>query len=213
MRTLVHCTARRPALAMGLLSGSYTTPEDFVREGFVASVEERGYAARIVIAEVRAAYFSDGSVVRRIHEEVVSPALEAGARRVWLAGVSLGGLAGLGYAAHHGDAIERLVLLSPYPGTREVLDEIDAAGGLALWQPAGDGVEDAERDAWAWLRDHDGHAPPRVDCYFGTGDRFAGGQRRIASCLPAAAVHEVAGGHGWNDWRGMWTDFLARNRP
>jgi pimeloyl-ACP methyl ester carboxylesterase len=213
MRTLVHCTAGRPALALGLLSGSYTTPEDFVREGFVASVEEHGYAARIVMAEVRAAYFSDGTVVRRIQAAVVAPALAAGAQRVWLAGISLGGLACLGYAARHGDEVERLVLLSPYPGTRETLDEIDAAGGLAQWQPADDGVESTERDAWAWLRDHDGHAPPRVDCYFGSGDRFAEGQRRIASCLPAAAVHEVAGGHEWNDWRGMWTDFLARNHP
>jgi len=213
MRTLVHCTARRPALALGLLSGSYTTPEDFVREGFVASVEERGYEARIVMAEVRAAYFSDGTVVRRIQDEVVDPALAAGARRVWLAGISLGGLACLGYAARHGGEVERIILLSPYPGTRETLGEIDAAGGLAQWQPADDGAESAEREAWAWLRDHDGHAAPRVDCYFGSGDRFAEGQRRIASCLPATAVHEVAGGHEWNDWRGMWTDFLARNRP
>jgi len=213
MRTLVHCTASRPALALGLLSGSYTTPEDFFREGFVAAVEERGYAVRIVMAEVRAAYFSDGSIVRRIRDEVVEPARAAGAQRIWLAGISLGGLASLAYAAHHGADAERIVLLSPYPGTRETLDEIDAAGGLAQWQPAADGEENAERDAWAWLRVHDGHAPPRVDCYFGSGDRFAGGQRRIASCLPAAAVHEVAGGHEWNDWRGMWTDFLARNPP
>jgi pimeloyl-ACP methyl ester carboxylesterase len=213
MRTLVHCTASRPALALGLLSGSYTAPEDFLREGFVAAVEERGYAVRIVMAEVRAAYFSDGSVVRRIRDEVVEASRAAGAQRIWLAGISLGGLACLGYAARHDGDVERIVLLSPYPGTRETLDEIDAAGGLAQWQAAADGEENAERDAWAWLRDHDGHAPPRVDCYFGSGDRFAGGQRRIASCLPAAAVHEVAGGHEWNDWRGMWTDFLARNPP
>jgi pimeloyl-ACP methyl ester carboxylesterase len=213
MRTLVHCTASRPALALGLLSGSYSTPEDFVREGFVASVAERGYAVRIVMAEMRAAYFSDGSVVRRIREQVVEPARAEGAERIWLAGISLGGLACLGYAAHHGRDLERIVLMSPYPGTRETLDEIDAAGGLAHWRPADDGEENAERDAWGWLRDHDGHAPPRVDCYFGSGDRFAGGQRRIASCLAAASVHEVAGGHEWNDWRRMWTDFLARNRP
>lgn len=213
MRTLVHCTGSRPALALGLLSGSYSTPEDFVREGFVASVEERGYAARIVMAETRAAYFSDGSVVRRIQDEVVEPSRAEGARRIWLAGISLGGLACLGYAARHGSEVERIVLLSPYPGTRETLDEIDAAGGLDHWQPADDGAENAERDAWAWLRAHDGHAPPRVDCYFASGDRFADGQRRIASCLPAAAVHERPGGHEWNDWRGMWTDFLTRNRP
>jgi pimeloyl-ACP methyl ester carboxylesterase len=211
MRTLAHTSGNRPALAVGLLSGSYSTPEDFVREGFVASLEERGIEAWIVMAEMRAAYFSDGSVVRRIHEAVVEPAHARGIGRLWLAGVSLGGLACLSYAARHARDVERIVLMSPYPGTREVLREIDAAGGLAAWQ-ATPGEEDPERDAWAWLRDHDRNGP-RVDCYFGSGDRFVEGQRRIARCLPATAVHEVEGGHEWKDWRGMWTDFLTRNRP
>jgi len=211
MRTLEHTTASGPEVAVGLLSGSYSTPEDFVREGFPKAVEDRGIAAWLVMAEVRAAHFSDGSVVRRIRESVVEPALARGHRRVWLAGISLGALAALSYAARHGGDLERIVLMSPYPGTREVLREIDAAGGLAAWRPE---ALDAnpERDAWAWLRDR-GTRGPRVDCYFARGDRFAEGQRRIARCLPGSAVHEVDGGHEWNDWRGMWSDFLARNRP
>lgn len=211
MRTLIHAAGERPAIAVGLLSGSYSTPEDFVREGFPQALERRGIAARIVMAEVRASWFSDGSVVQRVRETVVEPARAQGLSRVWLVGISLGGLACLAYAARHGEEIERMALLSPYPGTREVLREIDAAGGLAQWRPA-DAESNPEREAWAWLRDH-GRNAPRVDCYFASGDRFAEGQRRIARCLPAAAVHEVAGGHEWRDWRAMWDDFLERNRP
>ncbi len=210
MRTLVHTTGDRPVLALGLLSGSYAAPEDFVREGFVADVQARGIAAWIAMAEVRAAHFSDGSLVDRIRASVVEAARAQGIERLWLAGVSLGGLACLSYAARHAADVERIVLLSPYPGTREVLREIDAAGGLAAWDPE-DGEASPEREAWAWLRDRG--TTPRVDCYFGAGDRFAEGQRRIARCLPAAAVHETAGGHDWTDWRAMWTDFLSRNGP
>lgn len=211
MRTLEHATAGRPAVALALLSGSYGTPEDFVREGFVAAVEARGIAAWIAMAEVRAAWFSDGSIVERIRESVVGRARGLGLSRVWLAGVSLGGLAALAYAARHAGDLERIVLLSPYPGTREVLGEIDDAGGLDAWEPAERGV-DPEQDAWAWLRDR-GPESPAVDCYFGSGDRFVEGQRRIAERLPAHAVHESDGGHEWEEWRRMWTDFLERNAP
>jgi pimeloyl-ACP methyl ester carboxylesterase len=211
MRTLIHVAGARPVIAMGLLSGSYSTPEDFVREGFPQAVEERGFAARITMAEMRAAWFSDGSVVQRVRDSVVEPARALGMSRLWLVGISLGGLACLAYAAHHGRQIERMALLSPYPGTREVLREIDGAGGLAQWRaPQADA--NPERDAWTWLRDH-GRGAPRVDCYFASGDRFAEGQRRMADCLAPAAVHEAAGGHEWRDWRAMWDDFLERNRP
>jgi len=210
MRTLEHATAGRPAVALALLSGSYGTPEDFVREGFVAAVEARGIAAWIAMAEVRAAWFSDGSIVERIRESVVERAREVGAGRVWLAGLSLGGLAALAYAARHAGDVERIVLLSPYPGTRETLREIDQAGGLDAWRPGPDA--DAEREAWAWLRDR-GPEAPAVDCYFASGDRFVEGQRRMAARLPAHAVHESDGGHEWEDWRRMWNDFLERNAP
>jgi pimeloyl-ACP methyl ester carboxylesterase len=210
MRTLEHATADRPTVALALLSGSYGTPEDFVREGFVAAVEARGIAAWIAMAEVRAAWFSDGSIVERIRESVVERSRRMGIPRVWLAGVSLGGLAALAYAARHAGELERIVLLSPYPGTREALREIEEAGGLDAWQPGPD--TDPEREAWAWLRDR-GPEAPAVDCYFASGDRFVEGQRRIAARLPAHAVHESDGAHEWEDWRRMWTDFLERNAP
>lgn len=211
MRTLEHSTDGPPAVALGLLSGSYSTPEDFVREGFVQAVEDRGIAAWIVMAEVRAAYFSDDSIVRRIRESVVDRARARGIGRLWLAGISLGGLAALAYAARHAADIERIVLLSPYPGTREVLREIEHAGGLDAWRAPASG-SDAEQEAWAWLRDR-GTGGPRVECHFASGDRFVEGQRRMAARLPANAVHEVDGAHGWNEWRRMWDDFLERNRP
>lgn len=206
MRTLVRRTGNRSPLAIVLLSGAYGSPEDFVREGFVEAVRSRRVEAEIVMAQVRAAHFSDASVVQRIEAAAVAPARERGARRIWLAGISLGALAALAYAARHGGGLERLALISPYPGSRELLREIEAAGGLARWDPRPDGP-DPEREAWLWLRDGRGTLP--VDCRYARGDRFVEGQRRMARCLPSEAVHETEGGHDWTDWRGMWIDFLT----
>jgi predicted alpha/beta hydrolase family esterase len=208
MRTLVDAVPGTSApLLVALLSGSFTQAEDFIREGFVAALRERGIGAEVAMAEVRMAYFADGSVVERIGEAVVAPARQRGASRVWLAGISLGALASLAYAARHEDELEGLLLMSPYPGTRILQREMQAAGGLAKWMAQDEAQADVEREAWQWLARRDAARLP-VYCYFASGDRFVEGQRRMAEALPANAVHEMAGGHEWTDWRRMWTEFL-----
>ena len=213
MRTLIEAAVpgREPELALALLSGTYSAPEDFVREGFPAAVREQGIHAEIVMAEVRAAHFADGSIVRSIREDVVLPALARGLRRIWLAGVSLGGLAALSYAARHDEDIEGIVLISPYPATRDVLRELEEAGGLAQWKPLIPPEGDLEREAWLWLADARAHRVP-VHCYFASGDRFASGQRRMAQALDSRRVCEIPGGHDWDSWRKLWTEVLAASK-
>lgn len=212
MRTLTDLagTARRSPLTLALLSGTYSEPEDFVREGFPAAVRAHGIGADIVMAPVRAAWFADRSVVARIHDSVVAPARAAGAERIWLAGISLGGLAALAYAARHAGDLHGIVLISPYPATREVLRELDAAGGLASWKPAATDEIDLEREAWRFLAS--GATTPEVHCYLASGDRFAEGQRRMAGALVPGRVHELPGGHDWNAWRALWEEFLGNSR-
>ena len=211
MRTLVHPAPGARGLAIALLSGTYSEPEDFVREGFHSAVREEGIEAEVIMAELRAAWFADGSVVQRIREHVVLPAKARGARRIWLAGISLGALASLCYAARHQSDIEGIVLISPYPATREVLREMREAGGLGHWRPEIPADGDLEREAWLWLADR-GARGPQVHCYFGSSDRFAAGQRLMADTLDPGNVREIAGGHDWSAWRQLWREFLARSR-
>lgn len=213
MRTLVHPPARgeRGDLAIALLSGTFGEPEDFVREGFHAAVREEGIEAEVIMAELRAAWFADGTVVERMRQHVVLPARSRGRTRIWLAGISLGALASLCYAARHEDDIEGVVLISPYPATREVLREMREAGGLGQWKPAIPPDGDLEREAWLWLADRDASGP-QVHCYFGSADRFAEGQRLMAGTLEAGHVGELPGGHDWAAWRQLWREFLSRSR-
>lgn len=208
MRTLIDSAAPvpDPPLLIVLLTGTYSEPEDFVREGFPAAVRERGIAAEIAMAATRAARVADGSIVASLHDEVIAPARRRGRRRVWIAGISLGALAALAYAARHEAEVEGLVLLSPYPGTRDVLREIDAAGGLASWQARMADSGDIEHEAWSWLARRGEHPP--VHLYHGARDRFADGQRSMAQALPDRCVRATDGGHDWPAWREQWSLFL-----
>jgi len=213
MRTILHTADPRndSPLLIALLSGTYSEPEDFVREGFPGAVSEHGIEAEVAMAEVRAAWFADGTIVERIRESVVMPARARGRTRIWLAGISLGGLAALSYAARHESDVEGILLISPYPATRDVLREVDAAGGLGRWQPVIPPGGDLEREAWLWLAASHGRGPP-VHCYFASGDRFAAGQRRMASAVAPERVREMPGGHDWAAWRALWTQFLSDSK-
>lgn len=210
MRTIVNSAqpGTRPPVVLAMLSATFSQPEDFLREGFAEELRARGIAAELVMAELRAAWVADGSIVGRIEEAIVGPAHARGVGRIWLGGISLGALAALGYAARHGEALEGVALISPYPATREVLQEVDAAGGLERWQPRIPEGGDVEREAWRFLARRPAGAPS-VHCYFASGDRFAAGQRRMADTLPASAVRELPGGHDWPAWRALWAAFLA----
>lgn len=213
MRTIVE-TARDagepPPLLMALLTGTYSEPEDFVREGFPQALRERGVRAEVVMAGVRAAWVADGSIVERLEDHVVAPGRSRGRTRIWLAGISLGGLAALGYAARRAHALEGIALISPYPATREVLREVDEAGGLSRWVPDIPAEGDIEREAWRWLATR-GESPVVV-CYFASGDRFVEGQRRLAAALAPGCARELPGGHDWSAWRALWEAFLADRR-
>lgn len=212
MRTLIDTAheSGQPALLIALLSGSYSEPEDFVRAGFPAAARAHGVDAELVMAEVRAAWFADGSVVQRIRDCVVVPAQGRGRERIWLAGISLGGLAALSYAARHEADVAGIVLIAPYPATRDILREVDAAGGLDRWHPVIPAGGDLEREAWSWLAtSREARAP--VHCYFSSGDRFASGQRRMAAALDPARCRELPGGHDWESWRSLWDEFLLTN--
>jgi len=208
VKTIVHAgPAGAPRRAIAMLNGSYSDPQDLVREGLFAEADAHALASELIAAELRASWFADGTIVDRLREHVVAPAQARGYARVWLGGISLGALSALAYVARREQDVEGLVLLSPYPGARDIQREIDAAGGLARWQPAIPDEGDFEREAWQWLASRGKSMP--VQCWFGRGDRFVEGQRRIAATLDPIGVHEREGGHDWPAWRAFWREFAS----
>ncbi len=191
-----------------LLPGAYMRGGDIVQAGFFADVEARGLMLDIALVNLDLADISGGTARAALEAEVLAPARREGRARLWLGGISLGGMLALGYAADGTGRLDGLCLIAPYPGSRITLGAIDRAGGLSDWQPTQAQLPDPEFRVWRWLK----QPPPELPVFvgYGSGDRFADGMERVAACFAPGSRCTVSGGHDWPAWRQLWGHFLDR---
>ena len=194
-----------------MLPGAYSQPQEFIDEGFVKALRQRGLAADVKMVDAHLGYFTDRTVLQRLRDDVVLPARKAGYRQVWLVGISLGGFAALGYAARHAGDIDGVLAIAPYPGTQALQREIVGAGGPLQWRRKNAApTDDLEREVWWWLASGDAASRPPVYLAYGSDDRFAKGLVVMEGTLPSGRASTVRGGHDWAPWRELWNGWLER---
>jgi pimeloyl-ACP methyl ester carboxylesterase len=190
-----------------LLPAAYTSPDDFLREGFVNEARERALPVDLVFVELKLQHLTDRTILRRLRHEVVLPARASGCGSIWLGGISLGGFVALAYAERYPQEIDGLCLLAPYLGNHIVTGEIERANGIQEWTPGELAEDDDERRIWRFIKEHRTRPAP-LHLGFGRDDRFADSHRMMASALAPESVDVVPGGHEWPVWRQLWGNFL-----
>lgn len=191
---------------MVLLPGAYMTAADFERAGFFSAVTQRRLELDLIAVDLDLAAISGGTALPAVQSEIIEPARRQGYEKIWLGGISLGGLLSLCHNADTPGSVDGLCLLAPYPGSRLTINAIARAGGLGQWQASAEELGDPEFRMWRWLQ-----APPAdfpVFVGYGSEDRFAAGMKQIADCFPPAAGLAVPGGHDWPVWQILWEHFL-----
>ena len=210
-----------PLLVM--LPGAGHGADDFVRAGFIAELRERNLQVDVLAVDAHSHFYLDKSIVTRLHEEVIAPALVArpAPASLWLLGISLGGMGASLYARAHPGTVAGLVLLAPFFAVRGTIAEVTRAGGLAQWQPGAVAADDEERLLLQWLKAYRADRPgdssagladavPAIRLGYGTNDRYAPASSLLEARLPAAQVATVAGGHDWDTWIVLWRQLLDR---
>jgi hypothetical protein len=187
--------------------------EDFERQGFVDLVHNMDWAVDMVMVDAHYGYYADRTVFRELHEEVFRPAKARSYRKIWLAGISLGGFGALLYASRYTNDVTGVFAMAPFLGSRPLIEEISGAGGLSQWTAEEAREEDYERSLWQWLR-RSLNQPSGPICYLGFGDHdtFIPAQRLLAASLRQERVFIEPGGHSWPTWTRLWKRFL-RDAP
>jgi pimeloyl-ACP methyl ester carboxylesterase len=200
---------------MILLPGIGDVAEDYESHGFVDAVLRSEAPADLAAVDVHVGYYARRTVLERLRKDVIAPAREAGYEKIWLVGISLGGLGASLYAAEHAADLQGLVLLAPFLGDPRIVREIAGAGGLGAWQPDERTEGDYQRRLWQWAKRYSKGSEklPALFLGYGEGDPFAPANRLLAQALPVECVLTVPGGHDWRTWHRLWRAFLgARNR-
>lgn len=188
------------------------------RSGAAEAIQSTWPDTDVVFAELTLDYYLRTDAARRLHDEVVAPLRAHGYREVWIAGASLGGLGSLVYDRTYPQDIDGMVLLAPYLGDAQVIDEIRAQGGVATWHPAPTttpGPQAWQQDLWrhvqVWSRD-----PTRtrkVWLAYGDQDTLRMTEPLLAPLLPAGHVLVRPGGHSWDVWAPALKDILEAESP
>lgn len=199
MNTLVYPPQSSPSGSLVVflrgLGGSHAS---FEEHGFVQAVAARFPGAAMVAPDANLLYYLDRSLDRRLKEDVLDPAFDSGTRRVWLIGVSMGGLGGVLTSRRYPGEIQGIALISPFLGYSSIHREIERAGGLHRWDPGPYTEDDWERVVWDWLRTRTAEQRPQafpIYLGYGQGDDYAAAQRLLAAALPPGHVVTVDGGH------------------
>jgi hypothetical protein len=192
-----------------MLPGAHMRPQEFAENGLVERLQD--LAIDVVTLDIGLDAYLAGRVAMLVHDEVVAPAVARGYPRIWMLGVSLGGMGALGYARAYPDHLEGVILLAPFLGTRGTIAEIGRAGGLAAWEPDAATQTHPDGTLLFWLKGlgADRLTRPRVHLGYGREDPYGAASRLLQDRLPPSRVVSLAGGHDWATWRRLWPMVLA----
>ena len=197
-----------PSTLIVMLPGAYDKPQDFIDQGFVAAVRSRRIDADIRLVDAHIGYYSNQQIEQRLENEVVAPARARGYKRIWFAGISLGGYGTLLYSAKNPSKLDGFFVMAPYMGSQDVPAEVQRQGGLKKWSDKTQGNIDV--DLWRSLQGYatTSFALPPAYLGFGQSDRFAEINTLFADVLPRERSFVVPGGHDWSTWQKLWAKFL-----
>jgi len=218
METIHYNTAAvdGPKSLMIFLPGNGDSISVFEKEGLIEAVRKRGLPIDMVAVNAHIGYYMNWSILERMEEDVIEPLRIKDYQQIWLVGDSMGAYGSISYAKEHEDVITGVVLLGPFLGDKQLINEIKQSGGLSSWNP-GDitsaSREAWERSIWAWLRDCQFKSKRCPSIYLGYGrdDRFAYMQDYLASIIRADHVFVLSGNHSWRTWKKIWIMLLDKD--
>jgi pimeloyl-ACP methyl ester carboxylesterase len=194
-----------------MVPGMSMTAGDFVANGLVDAVKQRHWPVTVAIVDPGLDAYLDGSVESRLLEGIARAQRDAGAKYIWLAGISLGCQAILRCVKRQPDLARGLILLTPYLASTGLIAETARAGGLRRWSTSAARRDEPERALLTWLASMPCGGLPRILVGSALSDRFATTASMLADLLPANRFTTVPGAHDWASWRVLWRLILDQD--
>ena len=212
MRIVSHVSRQSPTApaAIVLLPAALTSPDDFITHGFAEAIDASGLDVDLLIPDLHADCYLRETAVQLLDEMLQEQVLSR-YTSYWLAGVSLGGYGVMQHARLSEIALPSLqgrLLIAPYLGSREIVNAVNASGGVAAWRGVHSDLPDAP--LWQWLqRQAHTELAEKLCLGCGTEDRFALSSRLLEALVPSRQVLSTVGDHSFVPWRALWAQWLT----
>ena len=194
-----------------MLPGAKNTPQQLVENGFIRELRERRLPVDVLALNAHVDLYLERADIERVLHHTLDEVRAQGYRRIWLLGISLGGSGAMICATQRMAEIEGVFLLAPFLGTRGIIAEVEAAGGLSLWRAGEIGSRDHERVLLEKIQGHtlEDRFPP-VYLGYGSEDRYRGASIMLSKRLSQPRVLVMSGGHDWETWIALWRCLLDK---
>lgn len=182
-----------------LLPGIGDSVKDFAQYGVVKALRNCRADANVLGVEMTFAYYRERLVVKRLFEDVIQPAQEAGIKEIWLAGLSMGGLGSLLYRSEHPGQLAGIIIVAPYLGELDSLQQYLATDEKAVFS-----------DLWKNL-EQTAEGKPVIALAYADNDEYVKQQQWLASLIPASQVIAIPGEHKWHTFKKLWPKAITRS--
>lgn len=175
------------------------------RKGLASIIQKAWPDADVILTGLTMPFYRQGRAPTRLHDEVIAPTLKVGPRKIWLMGISLGGMGALLYEHDYPGQVDGMLLMSPYLGDDAVQNLIRRAGGLQNWNPGPSrplGPDTFQHELWRTLKNIS-EDPERSQVFwlaYGADEPFRTSIELMSPMLPAENVVMLPGQHNWSLW-------------
>ena len=130
IRTIYHQTTKTVGAdtLVIFLPGRHSKAEDFATEGFVRLLQSSAQPIDSVAVDAHLGYYINRNLIERLAQDVVQPARNNGYKKIWIVGISIGGIGALLYNEKYHTTIDGVMVLAPFLGDKEVVNEIASSG-------------------------------------------------------------------------------------
>ncbi|MCA1792552.1 MAG: alpha/beta fold hydrolase [Desulfobacteraceae bacterium] len=212
MRTLSYSApeANGPRALFVFFPGIGGTYKDFEKKGLIDDLQEKFPGADAIALDAGFGYYRKRTLDQRVKEDVLKKLDLKAYDRVYLVGISMGGLGTLLTARRYPKDIDGLLLISPFLGWSDILEEISDAGGVGNWSAGDYTEEDWQRMIWDLLKrkgDGSGNLPP-VYLAYGEEDTYVNAHKLLQQVIPSDRVISRPGKHNIPTFQTLWRDLL-----
>jgi pimeloyl-ACP methyl ester carboxylesterase len=191
------------------LPGRGDSIDAFEQAGFISALQQSTRPLDALVVDAHMGYYMDGSLPRRIHDDILLPYQQKGYSHFIIVGISIGGYGAVWTRHEYENLISGMVLLAPYLGPDTLADDIRATGDLHAWRSKLDYPIDFDDLPWIWLDDMNKDGYPKSGNMllgFGNRDRLRNSAELLATMLEDSAVFRISGAHDWETWKTIWSD-------